>query len=149
MLKVLPALWQRMPLGCLLGTVALKLMGLPGVKYSVKPRPQPLGVPPWTPKVNVSAAAGWVVVPVVVVPAVPDIEAEPRGVPVRPPWYQNTEPEQEWPVQVSVMVTVRSAVVAWADTAAGPATDAAMRTTKARIRSLTGVNRRAMVEVIG
>jgi hypothetical protein len=137
-----------MPLGCLLGTVAVKLIALPGVKYSMKPRPQPLGVPPWTPKVNVSAAAGCVVVPVVVVPAAPASEAEPRGEPVRPPSYQNTEPEHEWPVHVSVMETILSAVVAWAGTTGGADTEAAMRTTKARIRSLTGANRRERVELI-
>ncbi len=149
MLKVLPAPAHRMPLGCLLGTLAVKLMGLPAVKYSVKPCPQPLVDPPWTPKVNVSAATGWVVVPVVVESAGPDIEAEPRGVPVRPPWYQNTEPEQELPVHLRVMVTVLSPVVAWAGTTADADTEAAMRTMrtpKVRIPSLTGANRRKMVD---
>jgi len=140
-----------MPSGCLLGTLAVKLIGLPGVKYSVKPCPQRLVVPSLTPKVNVSAAAGWVVVPFVVVSAGPAIEAEPRGVPVRPLWYQNTEPEQEWPVHLRVMVTVLSPVVAWAGTTAGADAKAAMRTMrtpKVRIPSLTGANRREMVELI-
>jgi hypothetical protein len=58
-------------------------MAFPGVMYSMNPLPQPL--PELTPKVNVSALAGWVVVPVVVESAWPEIDAEPRGVPARPP----------------------------------------------------------------
>ncbi len=95
MLKVLPAPRHGVPLGCLFGTVAVKLMELSGVKYSINPLPQPLVDPAWTPKFNVSAAAGWVVVSMVVESAGPAIDPEPRSVPVMPPWRQNQEPEQE------------------------------------------------------
>src|SRR5437016_10004092 len=91
----------------------MKLIGLPGVKYSAKPLPQPLREGSPTPKVNESAAAGWVVVPFVVESAGPDIEAE---------------PSQGAPVHLRVMVTVLSPVVAWAGTTAGADTEAAMRT---------------------
>jgi hypothetical protein len=151
MLKLLPAPRHMMPLGCLLGTVAVKLIALPGVKYSINPLPQPLVDPAWTPKFNVSAAAGWVVVSLVVVFAGPAIDPEPRSVPVMPPWRQNQEPEQEVFVHLRVRATVLSAVVAWAGTTAGADTEAAMRTMrtpKVRIPSLTGANRREMVELI-
>ena len=140
-----------MPLGCLFGTVAVKLIGLPVVKYSVKPLPQPLVDPPWTPKVNVSAAAGWVVVSIVVEFALPAIDPEPSSVPVMPPWRQNQEPEQEVFVHLRVRVTVLSAVLAWAGTTAGADTEAAMRTMrtpKVRIPSLRGANRCEIVELI-
>ncbi len=121
-----------MPLGCLFGTVAVKLMALPGVIYSIKPLPQPLVDPAWMPKFNVSAAAGWVVVPVVVESAGPVIDPEPRSVPVMPPWRQNQEPEQELPVHLRVRATVLPAVLAWAGTTAGADTEAAMRTMRTR-----------------
>jgi hypothetical protein len=135
----------------LLGTIAVKLMALPGVMSSMNPLPQLLVDPAWTPKFNVSAAAGWVVISVVVEFSLPAIDPEPRSVPVMPPWRQNQEPEQEAPVHVRVRVTVLSSVVAWAGTTAGAATEAAMRTMrtpKVRIPSLTGANRRELVEFI-
>jgi hypothetical protein len=119
--------------------------------YSMNPLPQPLVDPAWTPKFNVSAAAGWVVVSLVVESAGPAIDPEPRSVPVMPPWRQNQEPEQEAPVHLRVKATVLFAVVAWAGTTAGADTEAAMRTMrtpKVRIPSLTGANRREMVELI-
>jgi hypothetical protein len=61
----------------------------------MKPLPQPEVDPALTPKFNVSAAAGWVVVSFVVESAGPAIDPEPRSVPVMPPWRQNQEPEQE------------------------------------------------------
>ena len=127
------------------------MMALPGVKYSMKPLPQPLADPAWTPKFNVSAEAGWVVVSVVVESAGPAIDPEPRSGPVRPPWCQNQEPEQELFVHLRVRVTVLPAVDAWAGTTAGADTEAAMRTMrtpKVRIPSLKGANRREMVELI-
>jgi hypothetical protein len=126
-------------------------MALPGVMYSMNPRPQPLVDPPWTPKFNVSAAAGWVVVSMVVESAGPVIDPEPRSVPVMPPWRQNQEPEQELPVHVRVRVTLLPAVFAWAGTPAGADTEAAMRTMrtpKVRIPSLRGANRCEIVELI-
>jgi hypothetical protein len=137
--------------GVLLGTIAVKLTALPGVMYSMNPLPQPLVVPAWTPKFNVSAAAGWVVVSIVVEFALPAIDPEPRSVPVMPPWRQNQEPEQEAPVHVRVRVTFPSAVFAWAGTTASADTEAAMRTMrtpKVRIPNLTGANRREIVEFI-
>jgi len=136
------------------------LIALPGVMYSMKPLPQPLVDPALTPKFNVSAAAGWVVVPVVVAFAGPAIDPEPRSVPVKPPWRQNQEPEQEMFLHLRVRATVLPAVVAWAGTTvllavvawagttAGADTEAAMRTPKVRIPSLRGANRREMVELI-
>jgi hypothetical protein len=57
------------------GTVAVKLMAFPAVKDSMNLFPHALvPVPAPTPKYNVSALAGWVVVPVVVWPAVPVID---------------------------------------------------------------------------
>ncbi len=134
MLKLLPAPRHGVPYlpGVLLGTIAVKLIALPGVMYSMKPLPQPLVDPAWTPKFNVSAAAGWVVVSLVVVSAGPVIDPEPRSVPVMPPWRQNQEPEQEMFLQLRVRVTVLSAVVAWAGTTAGADTEAAMRTMRTR-----------------
>jgi hypothetical protein len=127
-------------------------MALPGVMYSINPLPQPLVDPAWTPKFNVSALAGWVVVSMVVVSAGPAIDPEPRSVPVMPPWRQNQEPEQELPVHLRVRVTLLPAVFAWAGTPAGADTAAAMRTMrtpKVRIKSLTGAKRRELVELIG
>jgi hypothetical protein len=132
----------------LLGTVAVKLIALPGVMYSSKPLPQPLVDPALTPKFNISAAAGWVVVPVVVESAGPEIDPEPRSVPVRPPWRQNQEPEQEVFVHLRVRATVLSAVVAWAGKTAGGDTKAAMRAPRVRIPSLMGGNRREMARLI-
>jgi hypothetical protein len=80
-------------------------MALPGEKVSSKPCPQPLVVPAWTPKVNSSAAAGWVVVSVVVLPALPVIDPEPRFGLVKPPCHQVQEPEQEMFMHVRVRVT--------------------------------------------
>jgi len=117
----------------------------------MKPLPQPEVDPAWTPKFNVSAAAGWVVVSLVVASAGPAIDPEPRSVPVMPPLRQNQEPEQEVFVHLRVRATVLSAVLAWAGTTAGADTEAAMRTMrtpKVRIPSLTGANRREMVELI-
>jgi hypothetical protein len=126
-------------------------MALPGVMYSMNPCPQPLVVPAWRPKFNVSALAGWVVVSVVVEFALPAIDPEPRSVPVMPPWRQNQEPEQEAPVHVRVRVTFPPPVFAWAGTTAGADTEAAMRTMRApkvRIPSLRGANRCEIVELI-
>jgi hypothetical protein len=56
MLKVLPAPlqnWSRSE--SVFGTLAVKLMALPGVMYSINPCPQ---LPVDMPKFNVSAAAG-------------------------------------------------------------------------------------------
>jgi hypothetical protein len=153
MLKLLPAPGHGVPYlpGVLLGTIAVKLMALPGVMYSMNPLPQPLVDPAWSPKFNVSAAAGWVVVSVVVEFALPAIDPEPRSGPVMPPWRQNQEPEQEAFVHVRVRVTVPSAFDAWTGTTAGADTEAAMRTMrtpKVRIPSLRGANRREIVEFI-
>jgi len=128
--------------------VAVKLIALPGVISSMNPLPQLLAVPPWMPKFNVSAAAGWVVVSIVVEFAGPAIDPEPRSGPVRPPWCQNQEPEQELFVHVRVRVTFLSPVAAWA--AGTNATEAmrTMRIPKVRIPSLIGANRREMVEII-
>jgi hypothetical protein len=50
-------------------------MALPAVKYSMNLCPQALvPVPALTAKSNVSALASWVVVAVVVVPALPEID---------------------------------------------------------------------------
>jgi hypothetical protein len=54
-------------------------MALPGVMYSMNPRPQPFVVSAWTPKFNVSALAGWVVFSVVVEFALPAIDPEPSS----------------------------------------------------------------------
>jgi hypothetical protein len=153
MLKVLPAPLHGVGYlpPVLLGTVAVKLMALPGSMYSMNPCPQPLVVPAWRPKFNVSAACGWVVVSIVVESAGPAIDPEPRSVPVMPPWRQNQEPEQEAPVHVRVRVTVLPPFDAWAGTTAGADTEAAMRTMrtpKVRIPSLRGANRREIVEFI-
>jgi hypothetical protein len=59
--------------------VAVKLIALPGVMYSMKPLPQPEVDPALTPKFNVSAAAGWVVVSFVVESAGPAIDPEPSS----------------------------------------------------------------------
>jgi hypothetical protein len=136
----------------LLGTIAVKLTALPAVMYSMNPLPQPLVDPAWTPKFNVSAAAGWVVVSVVVAFAGPVIDPEPSNVPVMPPWRQNQEPEQEAPVHLRVRATFPGggggAGFAWAGTTASADIEAAMRTPKVRIKSLTGANRRERVERI-
>src|SRR6516162_11966639 len=119
-------------------------MALPGVMSSMNPCPQPLVVPAWRPKFNVSALAGWVVVSMVVESALPAIDPEPRSVPVMPPWRQNQEPEQEAPVHLRVRATFPGggggAGFAWAGTTASADIEAAMRTPKVRIKSLTGAN---------
>jgi hypothetical protein len=129
-------------------------MALPGVMYLMNACPQLTVPPPCTPKSNVSAVAGWFVVPVVVLFAWPVIDPEPIAGLVKPPWYQNQEPEQGAPVHVRVRVTFSGgggAGFAWAGTTAGANTEAAMRTMKTptgRIKSLTGAKRREMVEFI-
>jgi hypothetical protein len=124
-------------------------MAFPAVKYSINPCPQPFVTSAWMPKFKVSAAAGWVVVSVVVLPAWPVIDPEARAGLVRPPWCQNQEPEQSVVVHVRVRVTFPPAVFAWAGTTAGADTQAAMRIPKARIPSLTGGKRRDMARLIG
>jgi hypothetical protein len=55
-------------------------MALPGVMYSNNACPQAYVPPPWTPKFNASAAAGWVVVSVFVEFALPAIDPVPISV---------------------------------------------------------------------
>jgi hypothetical protein len=138
----------------LFGIVAVKLMALPGVKYSKKPSTHVFVGPDPTAKSNVSAAAGWVAVAVVVVPAKPEIFPEPIAGLVVPPWYQSQPPLQEAVVHMRVRVTVLSPVVppavfAWASPTAGADTQAAMRTARVTIPSLMGGNRRDVVRRIG
>jgi hypothetical protein len=128
-----------------LGIVAVKLIALPGGKFTMRPPTHVFVGPDPTATSNVSAAAGWVVVAVVVVPAVPEIFPEPSAGLVVPPWYQSQPPLQEAVVHLRVRVTVLPAGVAWAGTTAGAGSQAAMRTPTVRIPSRTGGKRRDVV----